>query len=416
MKDNWVKLNIEQFARAFVFSLLLLFMLLLITDSQLQFKQYSLFFVLSIFGSSCLCFTYDDRNKTYLRSLFRFSELCQEGSDADQLIKELNNEIQSVFSGKQVALINYDKKTLKLKGNHIQVPNINISNFKIGEIRETASGSILFIGEKCDTFVFIHLSHRGHPIKIRENEADWLQMLAFCTASALQNKLLIQKKIDEIIIDHQHKCKSAVLSKVLFSISEIERTKLAQDIHDSIIQELIFVCRELEYHVEEYKDIYYIREILLDNIQYIREKCFDLRPPFLMEMGLLRSIQVLIDKHKSNYQLDIEFFVDVKDDSIFTEDITINIYRIVQELLTNAVKHSKASYIVLTMIQKKTSLMFVYEDNGIGIDWNKVNSKTNSFGLTGIKERINCINGIHNISSGVNEGLLLRFEISTKNE
>ena len=44
-------------------------------------------------------------------------------------------------------------KTLKLKGNHIQVPNINISNFKIGEIRETASGSILFIGEKCDTFV-----------------------------------------------------------------------------------------------------------------------------------------------------------------------------------------------------------------------------------------------------------------------
>ncbi|WP_241688020.1 hypothetical protein [Bacillus velezensis] len=85
-------------------------------------------------------------------------------------------------------------------------------------------------------------------------------------------------------------------------------------------------------------------------------------------------------------------------------------------MLTNAVKHSKASYIVLTMIQKKTSLMFVYEDNGIGIDWNKVNSKTNSFGLTGIKERINCMSGIHNISSGVNEGLLLRFEISTKNE
>lgn len=94
---------------------------------------------------------------------------------------------------------------------------------------------------------------------------------------------------------------------------------------------------------------------MLDNIQYIREKCFDLRPPFLMEMGLLRSIQVLIDKHKSNYQLDIEFFVDVKDDSIFTEDITINFYRIVQELLTNAVKHSKASYIVLTMIQKNKS-------------------------------------------------------------
>ncbi|MBT2573733.1 sensor histidine kinase [Bacillus sp. ISL-51] len=416
MKDYWVKLNAEQYARAFVFSLLLLFMLLLITGGQLQFKQYSLFFVLSIFGSSFLCSLCGDKNKTYLRSLIRFSESCQEESDADQLIKELTNEIQSVFSGEQISLIHYDKKTLEFKEEHIQIPNKNITNLKIGEISETVSGSILFIGEKYDTFVYILLSDRGYPIKIRENEADWLRMLAFCTASALQNKLLIRQKIDEIIISDQYKCKSAVLSKVLFSISEIERTKLAQDIHDSIIQELIFICRELEYHVGEYKDIYYIREILLDNIQYIREKCFDLRPPFLMEMGLLSSIQVLIDKYKSNHQLDIEFLLDVKDDSIFTEDITINIYRIVQELLINAVKHSKANYIVLTMIQKETSLMFVYEDNGIGINWNTVNTKTNSFGLTGIKERINCMNGIHNIASVENEGLLVRFEISTKNE
>ncbi|MDO6633274.1 ATP-binding protein [Bacillus thuringiensis] len=88
------------------------------------------------------------------------------------------------------------------------------------------------------------------------------------------------------------------------------------------------------------------------------------------------------------------------------------IYRIVQELLSNAMKHSKSTNVTIRLFQKDDYLYLTYVDNGIGIKLDEVNYSYNTLGLSGIVTRIQSLNGEMSVESKPNLGLqiLIKFK------
>lgn len=147
-----------------------------------------------------------------------------------------------------------------------------------------------------------------------------------------------------------------------------------------------------------------IEDELLDHIYTIRETCNNLRPPFLYELGLK---QALINLFKQiNLKATFFFYYDIPERIVAPSvEHEQAIYRIMQELLNNAMKHSKATNVTIRLFEKDENLYLTYVDNGIGIEWDEVNYSYNTLGLSGIVTRIQSLNGEMTVESKLNRGL-----------
>ena len=178
------------------------------------------------------------------------------------------------------------------------------------------------------------------------------------------------------------------------------------------------LLREVDNITEKVEDpqikveLFDLKERMLDNIHLIRETCNELRPPFLSELGIIESIQLLFDQTKlrSNFMLNFELDPSIQ---IINKEYELPLYRVVQELLNNAMKHSEASVVNISLTQPNQNLVLIYQDNGIGMDMTKLKDSFKTIGLSGIKERIKSISGTMEINSTPDNGMKVLIEIKT---
>lgn len=226
-------------------------------------------------------------------------------------------------------------------------------------------------------------------------------------------------KVEDLIKELNHvkqRRNSVWLTRLIFQWSEKERRKLAIDLHDTILQDLIVLKRKVEslrfqnMRVEEMKkQLNYIEEEIVDMIDVTREICHELRPPFLSQIGLEEAIVQLIQRFQLRANIKIEWNVHLS--AKLEEERELAIYRMIQELLNNAMKHSQASYIQLTLEVQNEEVQLHYVDNGIGIDMEKLNHCDGKLGLFGIKERVQGLGGTFKMTSQLGKGLDIRIAI-----
>jgi signal transduction histidine kinase len=102
-------------------------------------------------------------------------------------------------------------------------------------------------------------------------------------------------------------------------------------------------------------------------------------------------------------------FTHNQDDYDIPEDLKINIYRILQEQITNIIKHAKADTATINLVQTGYQLKFEVSDNGVGFDSQKI---TDGIGLTNIKTRVSTFNGNIHIQSSKNNGCRIEIEFA----
>lgn len=155
-----------------------------------------------------------------------------------------------------------------------------------------------------------------------------------------------------------------------------------------------------------------IEEGLLDTIHQIRITCNELRPPFLLKMGLVESLRSLFSYARmfSNYEID---FSAMELKNPLNEDQILGMYRIVQELLNNATKHAKATKVTMNLTSKRDYIHFSYADNGVGMDLTSFGGSFKHMGLAGIENRVLSLEGKVEVHSAPHEGFYLDITIPT---
>lgn len=220
------------------------------------------------------------------------------------------------------------------------------------------------------------------------------------------------KKVEK----YQHKLKK--LNIEITRIEENERRRIAENLHDSLGQTLSLAYLKLSaINTTEFspatQNIYNDTFSLLSKaIAESRSLTYDLSPPILYELGLVPAfkwrLELLEQKERIKTQLiGEEINLNVK------KEIIIFIYRIVNELIQNVIKHAKATEVSIEITQLKRKYYISVRDNGSGFDRNnrKITSKTGGFGLLSIKERIENFKGHFFIHSEPGKGTLAKIEI-----
>lgn len=191
----------------------------------------------------------------------------------------------------------------------------------------------------------------------------------------------------------------------LLSSQESERKRISQNLHDGLGQQLLVLKNRLL----SLQDLESMRMIdaAIDEVRSISR---DLHPFQLQEMGITRAIKNTIAKVDENSKIFITAEID-DIDNLFSKEFELNIYRIVQESLSNILKHSNAKATRISIKKNPDHVFISIRDNGVGFVFTEKYKYPKSLGLKTLMERTKYLKGQMKVSSTINSGTLLEFQI-----
>ncbi|WP_410772411.1 PAS domain S-box protein [Fontibacillus sp. BL9] len=276
---------------------------------------------------------------------------------------------------------------------------------KIGEVN--GESRILCVGE-------------SSPLLLVQAQKVWLETLSRYVSVLYDNFRVIEDLRRNIDILASGRIMPQWLLRFIFHLSENERKRLSQDLHDAALQEQIVWYRKLNQITADLElppqyrcQLAEIEQGLLDVIYQIRITCNELRPPLLKEEGLERSLETLFEfaQLRTNYAIQFDYS---DFGLVIHDDIIIGLYRIVQEMLANATKHSDASLVTIKLYSEGDHIYLHYEDNGVGMDVGETTHTFNSMGIYGMKERVRGMDGHIEFNSSPEEGLSITISIPAR--
>ncbi len=200
-------------------------------------------------------------------------------------------------------------------------------------------------------------------------------------------------------------------------VREEERKRIASEIHDELGQlltalkmDVVWLAKRISpEEVPMHERTLSMRQTVDMTIQSVKRISAELRPHVLDNLGLSAAIEWQVKQIKDVTGIDCQF-VSVPADVTADNNSAVALFRIFQEAITNAVRHSKASQIKVELKQLSASIRLVVEDNGLGIKHSEL-SDSKSFGLISIKERARALGGEVDINSRPGKGTLITAEI-----
>jgi signal transduction histidine kinase len=209
------------------------------------------------------------------------------------------------------------------------------------------------------------------------------------------------------------------LSQQLMQVQEIERRRIARDLHDEIGQALTVVKMNLQ-TMQRLNDTSAVAIPLKDSLdvidqtlQHVRNLSLDLRPSLLDDLGLVPAVRWYLSRQaeRTGWKVDVKM-----DESLheLPQHVAIACFRVIQEAVTNIMRHSNATSVGVALKEHDGELHLVVRDNGVGFEVQKALGKAasgHSMGLIGMEERIRFLNGSISIESRPGQGTEVRARI-----
>lgn len=242
-----------------------------------------------------------------------------------------------------------------------------------------------------------------------EGEIDYLEDIK-ASLSAIRMKLLeLSKEVQD-----QSNWPKLVDGQTKEEILEIERHRLARELHDSVSQQLFAAMMMLSAINEQVegsdtglqKQLKMVEGIINESQSEMRALLLHLRPINLEGKTLKKGIEQLLTELKTKIQIQLTWEID---DVLLATGMEDHLFRIVQELLSNTLRHSKAKELEVYLHQFPDSLLLRVIDDGIG--FNPDDKKAGNYGLENIKERVNGMGGTCKIISFINKGTSIEIKI-----
>lgn len=227
-----------------------------------------------------------------------------------------------------------------------------------------------------------------------------------------QKKQIAFYQIDDLLRE-----KELAINYARLEEQEKERNRIAQDLHDRIGSMLTVVKLSLgaietkfvELQVENKEHYEKTNQLLDQACEEVRNISYDLRNSILAKFGLVAALESLINSIKGN-PLNIEFKCYNLDNRLDNK-IEINVYRIIQELLSNTLKHAKAKNMIIEINRFESLLNITVEDDGVGFLIDYKDQALKGIGLLNIDSRVNDLDGSFNIDSEQGRGTTIMIDI-----
>ncbi|GLB53123.1 hypothetical protein NBRC110019_21630 [Neptunitalea chrysea] len=230
----------------------------------------------------------------------------------------------------------------------------------------------------------------------------------------LSRKKIIKKEMEKqkLVIDHQ---KEMLLASI--ETQEEERKRIAQDLHDDISSKLNVVSLNAQFLLEEDIEGDELKQMLNQVLQITnttldtsRKIAHNLLPPVLERFGLGAAIEEACDEYHNSKKVSVTLNNNYKT-GFLKEENELHMFRIVQELLNNSLKHGKAKHIVVNVTTDQIKgLLLVYKDDGQGFDAEKAMNKK-GLGLQNIESRLDILKGSITYKSKPGEGVLATIKV-----
>ncbi len=216
------------------------------------------------------------------------------------------------------------------------------------------------------------------------------QKLAAKNLISQQQQEINKQKINDL--ENSLKIKNL---KSMVNGQEAERTRIATDLHDSLggmlsTLKLQYDSLQIDHQdLGEDQDYHKIMDLIDEACKDVRDISRNLKPNALEKLGLSAALKDLINRYNTRGVLDISLHIN-EVDGILNNESKLHVYRIIQELLNNALKHAQAKEIDVQINKNREFLMIMVEDNGIGFIENEV---VKGLGLGNLQSRVNLLKG-----------------------
>ncbi len=226
-----------------------------------------------------------------------------------------------------------------------------------------------------------------------------------------KNAEINQQKIVDLVKEQEVKSINSFMSG-----QEKERNRIAAELHDrlgSLLSAVKLHFSSIEADIdesnqEERENFSFALKLLDNSVEEVRSISHNLSKGILMKFGLSEAVKNLRDTINTAGQLQIKF-IEAGPGYSLKPDIEVELFRIIQELITNSIKHSQADEIFVQLISDDEGLRIVVEDNGVGFNIRKLKGK--GIGLINMKSRVEKFKGEYHIESSEGNGTTVIIEV-----
>lgn len=223
----------------------------------------------------------------------------------------------------------------------------------------------------------------------------------------LSRRKIVQKEVEKQQLEIAHQ-KEMIYASI--ETQEEERKRIAQDLHDDISSKLNVVSLNAQYLLEENLTLEEQQQMLQQLLQITngtletsRKIAHNLLPPILDKFGLAAALEEVCDAYHNSKKVSVNFVNQYQKKTV-TSQQELHLFRVVQELFNNSLKHGKATEIVLMISSNEDKLTLVYTDNGKGFD-TEDESLQKGLGMRNIATRVELLEGTINYQSSPGKGL-----------
>lgn len=236
---------------------------------------------------------------------------------------------------------------------------------------------------------------------------------ALLTFFFFSRKKIVEKELEKKSLEISHQ--KEVIQSIIVT-QEKERKRIAQDLHDDISSKLNVInlnanlLKDGELNPDEYT---FVNQSILDatdkTLESARKIAHDLLPPILDKFGLKAAIEELADSFSNSKKIHIAYSLKYPKGHLPPKK-ELHVFRIVQELINNSIRHGKAKSSRINLTVKENKLLFNYVDNGVGFNQKDVHHKK-GIGIKNIESRVLLLEGTHTITSEKEKGFKISITV-----
>ena len=257
-----------------------------------------------------------------------------------------------------------------------------------------------------------------------DDEALIVSLAAFAASAIESTELATAERARsdavarQVAAEESEGARRDVLAAVI-EAQESERARVSRDLHDDIGQALTSVLlglRLIDGPADQQRDavlargVDEMRQLVVDALHRTRRLAFELRPTVLDDVGLVPALARLVADTAERSGLIIDALVDSASELLdVTPDIATAVYRVVQEALTNVVRHAQATNATVTVATAAGLLRTLVDDDGIGFD--PTEPCDGHLGLHGMRERAELVGGVVRVVSAPGSGTTIVLEV-----